>query len=171
MYERRKMHDELTEIDIKKMKDEIAERQKLMPGLLEEVSRTREYGDLSENAEYKCAKQELNANKRRIRFLQNMIKTAVVISTDSPEDVVGLFDVIEVYLPEDDEKETYRIVTTTRNNVFTNNISKESPFGKAVLGHRVGDEVTVQVNANYSYPVRIISIKKGKDDPDLPITK
>lgn len=165
------MHDELTVIDIQKMKDEIAERQKLMPGLLAEVSRTREYGDLSENAEYKCAKAELNANKRRIRFLENMIKTAVIISTDTREDVVGIFDVIEVYLPEDDEKETYRIVTTTRNNVFTNNISKESPFGKAVLGHRVGDVVTVVVNEKYSYPVKILSIKKGEDDPDLPITK
>ena len=164
------MHDELTAIDIEQMKKELAERKIKAAELREEVQRTREYGDLSENAEYKCAKQAFNANRSRIRYLENMIKTAVVITVDSAEDEVGLFDRVVVYYPEDDETETVRIVTTLRNDVFTNNSSKESPFGKALLGHKAGETVIVRVNEKKSYPVVIKSIEKGEDDPNLKIS-
>jgi len=163
------MHDELTKVDIDLMRAELNERKIKAAELREEVARTREYGDLSENAEYKCAKQAFNANRSRIRYLENMIKTAVVIGTESKEDEVGLFDRVTVYYPEDDETDVVRIVTTLRNDVLTNNISKESPFGQALLGAKTGQTVTVRVNDRYSYPVVIKKIEKGEDDPTLKI--
>ena len=97
------MHDELTKLDIKKMQDELDECNKLMPELIEEVKRTRAFGDLSENFEYKEAKRAQNKNRSRIRYLENMIKSATIIGTDSKDDEVGLFDKVEIYVPEDDE--------------------------------------------------------------------
>ena len=165
------MYDELTEIDIQKMKDEIEERKALAPSLRDAVKEAKALGDLSENDEYRSAKRELNRNNSRIRYLTTMIKTAKVIKVDSKEDEVGLFDEVEIYYPNDDETERVRIVTTLRNDVFTNNISKESPFGKALLGSKQGETVTVRIDDKRSYPVKIVSIKKGTDDPDLPISK
>lgn len=164
------MHDELTRVDIEKMKEELEHLATLMPGLRAEVKRTREYGDLSENDEYRCAKRDYNKNKSRMRYLENMIKTAVVIDTKSADNVVGLFDEVEIYYPEDDEVRRVRIVTTLRNDIFNDCISKESPFGRALLGRKLGETVTVVVNEKVSYPVEIRAIKKGEDDPNLPIS-
>ena len=164
------MHDELTQVDIDKLREELEYRRTLVPGLREEVKRTREYGDLSENDEYKSAKREYNKNKSRMRYLENMIDTAVVISVKSEEGVVGLFDLVEIYYPEDEEERTVRIVTTLRNDVLSDCISKESPFGKALLGRKAGETVIVHVNDKVSYPVEIRKITKGEDDASLPIT-
>ena len=164
------MHDELTQVDIDKLKEELEYRRTLVPGLREEVKRTREYGDLSENDEYKSAKREYNKNKSRMRYLENMIDTAVVISVKSEEGVVGLFDLVEIYYPDDEEERTVRIVTTLRNDVLSDCISKESPFGKALLGHKVGETVIVHVNDKVSYPVEIRKVTRGEDDASLPIT-
>lgn len=164
------MNDELTAQDIKKMQDELDERQiKLMPELIEEVKRTRAFGDLSENYEYKAAKQALNQNRGRIRYLEGMIKTAKVISTNSDEDAVGLFDNVLVNMVEDEEEQTIKIVTTVRTDPRRGLISKESPFGRAVLGRRVGDQVKVVVSDNYSYTCEIRRIEKGEDDGSAPL--
>ncbi len=164
------MHDELTEVDIQKMKEEIRwRREELNPKLREEVRRTRELGDLSENDEYRSAKREWNRNNGRIRYLEAMIETAVVIKVEHDEDTVGLFDKVTLYYEEDDEENTITLVTTLRNDVFSGHISKESPVGKAIMGHRVGDRVIVQVNDKISYPVVIRKIEKGEDDPTLQI--
>ena len=165
------MYDELTEVDIKKMEEEIAYRKNVLaPELGAELKRTREYGDLSENAEYKEAKREKRKNESRIRYLENMIATAKVISVVSEEDTVGLFDFVELYYENTGEVRTIRIVTTLRNDVFGGCISKESPVGKALLGKKVGDRVTVTVNDRISYVVEVRSIKKGTDDDSLPIS-
>ncbi len=164
------MHDELTEVDIQKMKDEIRwRREELNPKLRDEVRRTRELGDLSENDEYRSAKREWNRNNGRIRYLEAMIETAIVIKVDHAEDTVGLFDKVTLFYEEDDEENTITLVTTLRNDVFGGYISKESPVGKAIMGHRVGDRVIVQVNDKISYPVVIRKIEKGEDDPNLKI--
>lgn len=164
------MHNQLTEVDIKKMKEEIEHRiTVLRPQLLKEVVRTRAFGDLSENAEYHIAKQEKNANDRRIRYLQNMIKTAEVVTTTADEELLGLFDTVKVYVEEDDAEEDYRIVTTMRADVMENRISGESPVGRALLGHKVGDRVKIEVNPSYSYYVVIRAIRKGSDDDSLDI--
>lgn len=165
------MYDELTEVDIAKMKEEIEHRTLVLrPQILDDVKTAREFGDLSENFEYKSAKREKNRNDSRIRYLETMIKTAKVISGESKSGVVGLFDKVEVYFEDDDETQNIQIVTTLRQNALKGLISKESPVGKAIIGHKVGDRVCVEVNPDYSYYVVIRSIEKGQDDDSLPIS-
>lgn len=163
------MHDELTKVDIKKMHDELDTLYAKMPEILEEVKRTRAFGDLSENFEYKAAKQAQNAARKRIRYLEGMIKTAKVITDRSTADEVGLFDKVEIYMPEDDETEIIQVVTTVRCDPRKGLISKESPFGKQVLGKKVGDSFEVQVNEKYSYTAVIRSITKTEDDGSAPL--
>lgn len=159
------MRDQLTESDIKKMEEEIEYRKLVKrPELLESVKETRAHGDLSENFEYHAAKREKNKNESRIRYLERMIRTANVISDTSGADEVGMNNTITVYIPEDDEEETYRIVTTVRSNSLKNLISIESPLGKALMGHKVGDRVSVKVSDTYSYEVEIRKIDKTTDD-------
>ncbi len=164
------MYDELTEVDIKKMQDEIDERKAKNAALRENIRAARELGDLSENDEYRSAKREFGRNNSRIRYLENMIRTAVVIKADSPSGVVGLFDTVELYYEDDDETSEIRLVTTLRNDVLSGNISKESPLGKAIMGRRVGERVFVKVSDRVGYYVVIKSIKKGEDDSSLPIS-
>lgn len=164
------MHDELTAKDIEKMQEELDyRRNELMPELIEEVKRTRAFGDLSENFEYKEAKRAKNRNGSRIRYLENMIKSAHIISTDSEADEVGLYDKVEIYIPEDDETQLIRVVTTIRTDPLKGLISRESPFGKSVLGRKVGEKFTVQVNESCSYEAIIRSITKSEDDGSAPI--
>ena len=165
------MNDELTAVDIRKMQEELEYRRiELCPKLIEDVKTAREFGDLSENFEYKSAKREKNRNDSRIRYLERMIKTAKVIDVRSNTDEIGLFDKVTIYIEEDDEEQTIELVTTLRQNALKGLISKESPVGKAVLGHKVGDRVTVQVNENYSYDIVIRAVEKGQDDASLPIS-
>lgn len=164
------MHDELTKEDIKKMKEELDYRRlELMPGLIEEVKRTRAFGDLSENFEYKAAKQAQNKNRSRIRYLEGMIKSAKIIDDRSAQDEVGLFDKVEIYMPEEDDTEIIQVVTTVRCDPRKGLISKESPFGKQVLGKKVGDRFTVHVSDTYSYIAEIRSITKVQDDGSAPL--
>ena len=165
------MNDELTAVDIKKMEQEVEYRRlQLRPQLLEDVKTAREFGDLSENFEYKAAKREKNRNDSRIRYLERMIKTAKVIDAESKPDEIGLFDKVTIYIEEDDEEQTIELVTTLRQNALKGLISKESPVGKAVMGHKKGDRVTVHVNENYSYDIVIRDVQKGTDDDSLPIS-
>ena len=164
------MHDELTREDIKKMQEELDYRRlELMPELIEEVKRTRAFGDLSENFEYKAAKQAQNKNRSRIRYLEGMIKSAKVIDDRSKADEVGLFDKVEIYMPEEGDTEIIQVVTTVRCDPRKGLISKESPFGKQVLGKKVGDRFTVQVSESYSYVAEIRSITKTEDDGSAPL--
>lgn len=165
------MNDELTRKDIDKMKEELTyRRDKLMPELIEEVKRTRAFGDLSENFEYKEAKRQKNRNGSRIRYLENMIRSAHIIDSGSREEnVVGLYDKVTVYMPDDGETQVIQVVTTVRTDPLKGLISRESPFGKAVLGKRTGDRVLVQVNDHCSYEVEIRSVEKSEDDGSAPI--
>ncbi|MCI7743054.1 MAG: GreA/GreB family elongation factor [Clostridiales bacterium] len=164
------MHDELTKNDIKKMQEELDYRRlELMPQLIEEVKRTRAFGDLSENFEYKAAKQAQNKNRSRIRYLEGMIKSAKVIDDRSKADEVGLFDRVEIYMPDEGDTETIQVVTTVRCDPRKGLISKESPFGRQVLGKKVGDRFTVQVSESYSYVAEIRSITKTEDDGSAPL--
>ena len=159
------MNDRLTKNDIKKMEEEIEHRKLVVrKEALEDVKEARAQGDLSENFEYKAAKRFKNQNESRIRYLEKMIKTAKIISTDSAEDEVGMNNTVTVYFEEDDEEEVYKLVTTVRGNSLKNLISNESPLGKALLGHKVGDRVEVAVNENYSYYVVIRKIENTVDD-------
>ena len=142
-------------------------REKEVADLIKEA---RGFGDLSENFEYKAAKREKNRNDSRIRYLQRMVDTAKVITDHSTGDTVGLFDSVVIYIPDDDEEQTIRLVTTLRQNALEGLISKESPVGKAVMGHRAGETVHVQVNEDVGYDIVIRSVEKGQDDDSLPIS-
>ncbi len=165
------MRDELTREDIKMMREELEQLRRDMPAILDEVKRTRAFGDLSENFEYKAAKQAQNKNRSRQRYLEGMIKTARVFDDRAAEDEVGLFDRVEIYMSEDDETEIIQVVTTVRCDPMHGLISKESPFGKQVLGKKVGDSFTVQVNESYSYRAEIRSITKSEDDGSAPLMR
>ena len=161
------MYDELTEVDIRKMREEIDYRTRVLrPKLIEDVQTARAFGDLSENFEYKCAKQEKNRNESRIRYLERMLRTASLVSDESKEDEVGINKLVELYYEEDDETEQVKLVTSIRGNSLDGRISIESPLGKAIQGHRVGDRVHVQVNEGYGYEVVIKAIDKSGDDAD-----
>ena len=161
------MYDQLTANDIKKMEAEIEHRKLVVrKEALEDVKVARAQGDLSENFEYKAAKQFKNENERRIRYLEKMIKTATIISEDSKEDEVGMNNTVVLYFEEDDEEETYKVVTTIRSNSLKNLISQEWPLGSAIMGHKVGDRVQVVVNDSYSYYVVIRSIDKTTGDDE-----
>ena len=159
------MNDDLTKQDIEKMRAELDYRRlELMPGLIEEVKRTRAFGDLSENFEYKEAKRAKNRNGSRIRYLERMIASAHIIEDTSAADEVGLYDVVEVYFPEDDETQNVRVVTTVRTDPLNGLYSRESPFGKAILGKKAGDRVFVPLSDGGGYEVEIRSVTKAEDD-------
>ena len=165
------MYDELTRQDLQKMQEEIDYRvQVLRPRLIEDVQTARAFGDLSENFEYKCAKQEKNRNDSRIRYLDRMIRTAKVISADSKEDVVGLFDKVVIFNEKLQKEMSIQIVTTLRQDALQGRISKESPVGKALLGRRVGDRVLVKVSDELQYYLSVRSIEKGEDDASMAIS-
>ena len=137
------MYDELTQVDIDKMKAELEHRRlELRPKLIEDVQTARAFGDLSENYEYKVAKQEKNRNESRIRYLERMIATAKVIEVNEKEGTVGLFDHVVLYNEKLGKEQNIQLVTTLRQNALKGLISKESPVGKAVMGHKKGDRVT-----------------------------
>ena len=165
------MYDELTEVDIRKMEEEIEYRKvKLAPELGAELKRTREYGDLSENAEYKEAKREKRKNESRIRYLEAMIRTANVIEIEE-NGGIALFDEVTVFNEKLGAEKKIQIVTTLRQNALLGFVSKESPLGQALMGHKVGERVLVKVSDTMSYFVKILSIEKGEDNTDLPISE
>ena len=165
------MYDELTEVDIRKMQEEMDYRiRELRPQLIEEVQTARAFGDLSENYEYKCAKQAKNRNDSRIRYLERMIRTAKVIKVQEQADAVGLFDTVTIYNEMLEKEMTVRIVTTLRQDALKGLISKESPVGQALMGHRVGDRVQVAVSPELKDAVESRSIEKGTDDEEMDIS-
>ena len=163
------MNNELTALDIKKMQEELDYRKLvLMPEQIAEVQLARSHGDLSENFEYKAAKQALNKNKGRMRYLEKMIKTARIIEDKSSADEVGLYDIVEL-LFDDGETEKVQVVTTVRCNPLESRISKESPLGQAILGKKIGDRVFVPNENGGGYTVEIVLIEKGTDDGSAPL--
>ena len=159
------MGERLTESDVAKIKEEIEYRKLVVRKKeLEAVKEARAQGDLSENFEYKAAKQDKNRNESRIRYLERMLKHAQIVSDESKADEVGINNTVEVYFEEDDETETYRLVTSVRGNSLQGLISIESPLGKAIQGHKVGDRVFINTNGNSGYYVKIQKIENTTDD-------
>lgn len=164
------MYDELTRADLQKMQEEIDYRvQQLRPKLIEDVQTARAFGDLSENFEYKCAKQEKNRNDTRIRYLQRMIKTARVIEDRSAADTAGLYDTVEIFMENLGKSRKIQLVTTLRQDALKGWISKESPVGRAVMGRKAGDRVYVDMGGGKGYYLQIRAIEKGTDNGDIPI--
>ena len=159
------MYDKLTKNDIRRLEEEIEHRKLVVrKEAIAEVKEARAHGDLSENFEYYAAKRFKNQNESRIRYLEKMVKTARIIEDDSKEDEVGLDNTVTVYFVEDKEEETFKIVTSVRGDSVSNLITIESPLGKALLGHKEGDTVSVKVNEQVRYDVVIKNIEKTKDE-------
>ena len=155
------LREKLTMSDVKKIEEEIEYRKLVIrKEALESVKEARAHGDLSENFEYKAAKQYKNKNESRIRYLEKMLKNAQVIEDHSASDEVGLDKMVKVYIPEDDEEEVYKIVTSIRGNSISGNISIESPLGKALLGHKVGDLVEVETQVGV-IKYQVLEIQKS----------
>jgi len=164
------MYDELTKSDLQKMQEEIDYRvRELRPKLIEDVQVARAFGDLSENFEYKCAKQEKNRNDSRIRYLERMIKTAHVIEDRSTDTTAGLYDKVTIRMENTGRERQIQLVTTLRQDALKGFISKESPVGKAVMGHKAGDTVHVEMEGGKGYDLTILAIEKGNDDGSIPI--
>ncbi|MCD8120832.1 MAG: transcription elongation factor GreA [Clostridiales bacterium] len=161
------MREKLTRNDAQRIQDEIEHRKLVLrPELIGAVREARAQGDLSENFEYYAAKREKNQNESRIRYLENMLKNAIIISDESREDEVGINNTVTLYMEDDEEEETYKLVTSIRGNSMNNMISTESPLGKAILHHKVGDRVLIQANNRYSYYVTIRRIENTDDSGD-----
>lgn len=157
------MYNQLTKADIERIRAEIEHRKLVVrKEAIEAVKEARAQGDLSENFEYYAAKREKNKNESRIRYLERMIKTATIVESDNAEDEIGLNTTVELYLPEDDETEVVTVVTTAQEDSLKGRISIESPMGKALLKHKVGDQVWIQVNKAYGYPVIIRSLTQNE---------
>ena len=155
----------LTNSDIEKIKEEIEHRKLVVrPKAIEAVKEARAQGDLSENFEYHAAKKDKNKNESRIRYLEKILKTATVISDESKDDEIGLNKTVEIYFEEDDETEKFKIVSTMRGDSVKGRISNESPIGKALMKHKVGDRVEIKVNDNYSYYVVVKSIENTGEE-------
>ena len=159
------MYDKLTKNDIRRLEEEIEHRKLVVrKQAIAEVKEARAHGDLSENFEYYAAKRFKNQNESRIRYLEKMVKTANIIEDNSKEDEVGLDNTVTVYFVEDKEEETFKIVTSVRGDSVSNLITIESPLGKALMGHKVGDTVSVKVNEQVSYDVIIRNIENTRDE-------
>lgn len=166
------MYNRMTQSDIRKMQEEIDHRKLIVrKAALEDVKEARAHGDLSENFEYKAAKQFKNKNESRIRYLERMIKTAVIIEDQKNVDEVGINSLVTVYFPDDDIEETYKLVTTVRSNSIKGKISIESPLGKALRGHKIHDKISVVINEETAYDVVIQKIDQSENDDQDEISK
>ncbi|MGN0277434.1 MAG: transcription elongation factor GreA [Hominisplanchenecus sp.] len=161
------MREQLTENDVKKIQEEIEYRKLVVrKQAIEAVKEARAHGDLSENFEYHAAKKDKNSNESRIRYLERMLKNAEIVSDQSRADEVGINNTVTLYMEDDDEEETYKLVTSIRGNSMKGHISTESPMGKAILGHKVGERIYIKVSEDYGYYAVIRKIENTDDGGD-----
>lgn len=161
------MREKLTKSDVEKIQAEIEHRKLVVrKEAIEAVKEARSHGDLSENFEYHAAKKDKNSNESRIRYLEKMLKTAIIVDETSNEDEVGINNTVELYMEDDDETETYRLVTSVRGSSLNGLISIDSPLGKAVLGKKLNDRVYIKVNDSYGYYAVIKKIIKTNDEKE-----
>ena len=128
------------------------------PEIIAKIKAAREHGDLSENFEYHAARNEQAFIETRIRELEGIVKNHVIIETRASNGRVDLLSKV-TFAEEGEPEETYRIVGSTEADPSAGKISFESAIGKALLGHRVGEEVSVTTPSGSSYSVRILKIE------------
>lgn len=161
------MGQELTKSDVEKIQAEIDHRKLVLrPQITKEIAEAAAQGDRSENFEYYAAKKANRENNGRINYLERVLRFARIIDDSSKDDEVGLNNTVTLYFEEDDEEETYRIVTSIRGNSIHGLISNESPIGRAIMGHKVGDRCTVQMENGISYDVIIRKIENTGESAD-----
>ncbi len=132
------------------------------PEIIERIKFARSQGDLSENAEYDAAKNEQAQIEGKILELEDKIKRATIIDeSDKKSGIVTIGSVVTVFDEDLKEESVYQITGTTEADINSNpvKISNESPIGKALLGKKKGEKVTVEAPNNFSYEVTVKSIK------------
>lgn len=127
------------------------------PRVIEALKDARAQGDLSENADYDAARNDQAQIEARIKELEYMIDHAKIIEDTVEDGVVGLGTTVTIAYVEDGDEEEYKLVGSLEANPFENKISNESPIGKAILGKKIGDVVSVE-SPNGSYDVKIIAV-------------
>ena len=146
----RRYEDELQELKVVKRK-EVAEK----------IKEAREQGDLSENAEYDAAKEEQREIELRIEEIDKILRNAeVVVDDDITVDAINVGCCVKVYDEEFEEEIEFKIVGSTESNSLKGMISNESPVGKALIGHKVGDVVDVETHAG-SVTYKVLQIKRA----------
>lgn len=161
------MGQELTKSDVEKIQAEIDHRKLVLrPQITKEIAEAAAQGDRSENFEYYAAKKANRENNGRINYLERVLRFARIIDDSSKDDEVGLNNTVTLYFEEDDEEETYRIVTSIRGNSIHGLISNESPIGRAIMKHKVGDRCTVRMENGISYDVIIRKIENTGESAD-----
>jgi len=139
------LHNYLTEESVLILKEEIEHRKMVVRRKInDDLKEARAHGDLSENFEYKSAKRDRAANEGRIRYLERMINTSIIIKDTTAKDEVGIGKTITLKFLEDDEVDDFKIVTTIEADPLNNMISIECPLGKAIFKQKVGNEVKVE---------------------------
>jgi transcription elongation factor GreA len=127
------------------------------PNIVSKIKAARELGDLSENFEYHAAKNEQGMMEARINELEAIVKNHVLIETKAANGIISMGST--VHFSEDEQpEETYRIVGPAEADPKAGRVSYESALGKALIGHRVGDEVEINT-PNGTYSVRIVRIE------------
>ena len=139
----------LTEEGLKKLEDELEDlKVNKRKEISEKIKEAREQGDLSENAEYDAAKDEQRDIEARIEQLEKLLKNAEVVSNDEVErGKVSIGSTIRILDVEFDEELEYKIVGSTEANSLNGKISNESPVGRAMIGAKEGDIVTVETES------------------------
>ncbi len=128
------------------------------PEITERIKIARDFGDLSENAEYDAAKNEQARIEGEIIEIEAQLKSAEIIkSSDIKKGVVSVGTKVKVYDEDEKEETVYEIVGTTEADISVNRISNVSPMGKALVGRKVGETVVVKA-PTCEYKVRILEI-------------
>lgn len=162
------MGEKLTRNDIKKIQEEIEHRKLVLrPKLIDAVKEARAQGDLSENFEYYAAKREKNQNESRIRYLDKILRFSELVKEEEDEKKAGLGKKVKIKFEDDGSIQEVRIVTAIRGQSLEGRISTDSPLGKALLGHSLGDRVLVKINDSLSYYVEILDIELDNEDYDI----
>ena len=155
----------LTYAGLKKLEDELhylkVNKRREIAGKIKEA---REQGDLSENAEYDAAKDEQRDIEARIEELEKILKNAEVVVEDEVDlDKINIGCIVKILDVEYSEELEYKIVGSTEANSLKGKISNESPVGKALIGHKVGDTVEVETPAGV-FAYKILEIQRSNVD-------
>jgi transcription elongation factor GreA len=127
------------------------------PAIVAKIKAARELGDLSENFEYHAAKNEQGMMEARVKELESIVKNHVLIEVKKATGVIGMGSTVR-FSEDGQDEETYRIVGPAEADPKAGRVSYESALGKAMIGHRVGDEVEIKT-PNSTYSVRIVAIE------------
>ena len=144
----------------KKLEEELENyKMKRRPEVIKRIKIARSYGDLSENSEYESAKDEQAMVEGKIAQIENMLQYAVIIDNeDVAKDEVSMGREVTIKELPDEEPETYSIVGESESDPINGKISNESPMAKGLLGHKIGEEVNIDI-PNGAMKVKILDVK------------